>query len=427
MKTSVSIPHITGFSSQADDQKTTYKHLKTKSILILLVVFSIFTACRKDYYAYTTVDYSFTIQYPEEYSKQLADNVKINLRNTITGATQEFVSDAQGRVSAKGITPGVYTVTASKQVTAEEAEQLVGIREEIFCNGSIPTLRITESANSEIRLVGSQAGGFVIKEFYYAGSKTPSGTNYLYDGFIEIYNNSTGDLYADSLVIGNTKSASATVYGFLPDKNNVYLAQAWMIPGNGTQHLVRPGESVVIAITAINHKTDPNGNPNSPANLGKGIADFETYFNPTGTNTRDTDNPDVPNMIHQFANTTAGFDWNIGINGAGLILFRDSQVAGYQTLTEPNVSGTTRYLQVPVKAILDGVDCVGNSTITIDKKRIPETVDAGLTFVGSTYSGKSVIRKVKSRINNRAVLMDSNNSSADFIVNDNPTPKTIAQ
>ncbi|MNP70531.1 hypothetical protein D3C76_1667780 [compost metagenome] len=61
----------------------------------------------------------------------------------------------------------------------------------------------------------------------------------------------------------------------------------------------------------------------------------------------------------------------------------------------------------------------------MDKKRLPETVDAGLTYVGVANSGRSVIRKVKSTIGQRAVLMDTNNSSEDFEVNNNPTPREI--
>lgn len=404
-----------------------YISIKNTSVLFLSGLLFILTACRKDYYDYTTLDYNFTVYYPEHYSKQLANGVKVILKNTITGASKEYESDSEGHISVSAITPGVYTVMASKTVSATEAEGLVGISAEIFCNGNIPKLLITESAKSTISLTGSVAGGFVIKEFYYTGSKTPGGTNYLYDGFIEIYNNSTGLQYADSLVVGSTKTSANSVYGFYPDKNYVYLNQAWMIPGTGQDYPVQPGESIVIAITALNHKSDPNGNPNSPADLGKGIADFETYFNPTGTNIRDTDNPEVPNMHHQYYSSPAGFDWNIGINGAGLVVFKDSNVSAFPTMTEPNVSSTTRYLQVPVDAVLDAVDCVGNSTITIDKKRLPETVDAGLTYVGVANSGRSVIRKVKSMIGQRAVLMDTNNSSVDFEVNNNPTPRKITK
>jgi len=401
--------------------------MKNINILLLSGLILLLGACRKDYHSYDTLVYNFTVHYPKEYSKQLASAVKVTLKNTITGVTQEYESDSEGRISATGITAGVYTVIATKTISPAEADTLVGVAEEILCSGTIPTLRITEAGASILSLTGSVAGGFVIKEFYYTGSKTPSGTNYLYDGFIEIYNNSTAVLYADSLIVGNTKPSSSSVYGFYSDKEYVYLTQAWMIPGTGKNHPVAPGASIVIAVTALNHKTDPNGNPNSPADLGKGVADFETYFNPTGTNIRDTDNPDVPNMHHQYYSTTAGFDWNIGINGTGLVLFKDPSVSSLPSFTEPNVSGTTRYLQVPVSSVLDAVDCVGNSTVTMDKKRLPETVDAGLTYVGVASSGRSVMRKVKNMIGQRAVLMDTNNSSVDFEVNNNPTPRKITK
>ena len=74
------------------------------------------------------------------------------------------------------------------------------------------------------------------------------------------------------------------------------------------------------------------------------------------------------------------------------------------------------------------MDCVANSTITLDKKRLPLTIDAGVAFVGGgAGTGKSVIRKVREEINGIKVLMDTNNSSSDFAINDTPSPKSYSK
>jgi hypothetical protein len=155
-------------------------------------------------------------------------------------------------------------------------------------------------------------------------------------------------------------------------------------------------------------------------NLGAGIADFETYFSYSAN---DADAADVPNMIHVYAGSTAGFDWLLGVNGTGMVVFKHPDPANLPTFTEPGTSATSRYIQIPLLNVLDGIDCVANASITPDKKRLPVTIDAGMTYVGATYNGKSVRRKIKTTIEGRKILMDTNNSSVDFEINDHPNPK----
>ncbi|RXK83691.1 DUF4876 domain-containing protein [Filimonas effusa] len=393
--------------------------MKIKYLAFLLSVSCLLFACRKSFYEYDTVNWGLKIVYPDTYSKKDVEGAKVTLKNTITGASSEFISDAGGSVSWRNITPGVYTVTVSRTLSLDEAESLTGNRGEVFLNGSISPLTVKGGDSTvTLQLKGSTVGGFVIKEYYYAG--VPSA--YFYDLFMEIYNNSTDTLYADSICMGNTKvnSTAGSVYGFLDSSNYVYLQHIWMVPGAGKDVPIAPGKSFIIAMDGINHKDDPLGNPNSPVNLGAGIADFETYFPYTN---RDADAADVPNLIHVYAGTTAGFDWLPGVLGHGLVVFKHPDPQHLPTFTEPGTSATARFIRVPVASILDGVDCVANTAVTPDKKRLPATVDAGMTTVGGTYNGKSVRRKIKTEIDGRKILVDTNNSTADFEINSKPTPK----
>ena len=69
---------------------------------------------------------------------------------------------------------------------------------------------------------------------------------------------------------------------------------------------------------------------------------------------------------------------------------------------------------------MDAVELMLNES-KITQKRMPAVLDAGATWVGGTYLGKSVSRKIKeTKADGRIVYQDTNNSLEDFQVNDKP-------
>lgn len=367
--------------------------------------------------------YEIQVSYPENYTTSQANQVQVELKNLHTNKRVTALTNQEGVALFSDLLPGMYSATASKNLNEDESELLTGLRSQVFLNGSISQIKIANHNTDKIKLNGSIAGNWVIKEFYYSGAPN---SYYFYDGFIEIYNNSTDTLYADGLLIGSTKSASSSLksfYGFITEGyKDVYVSTILRIPGTGKEHPVDPGKSVVIAIDGINHKNDPNGNPNSPVNLGPDIADWEVYYyvNP---NTPDTDSPNVPNMEIVYAATTTTFDYLPGVMGSGLIIFQHDDPEKFEIFSEPNSTGKTMYAKVPEHCIIDALDAVANNTITPNLKRIPIGLDAGMNTVGRVYNGTSLRRKVKQEINGRRILLDTNNSSVDFEANPNPTPK----
>ncbi|ODS73435.1 MAG: hypothetical protein ABS46_20090 [Cytophagaceae bacterium SCN 52-12] len=385
---------------------------------------AVFSACDKDDPEANLVSYTIQVEYPENYSKTAAENVDVVLKNLTTNQELKAVSDAEGEAKFSSVTPGNYSVTASRNISESEAEALTGVKGEVFLNATLTQLQVLAEGTETLKLQGSAVGNWVIKEFYYSGAPN---SFYFYDGFIEIYNNATETLYADGLLFGTTKSASSSstgVYGYIAEgRNDAYLAFVMRIPGSGTQHPVEPGKSIVIAIDGIDHKGDPNGNANSPVNLGPGVADFEVYFD-VNPNTPDTDNPAVPNVEILHAYQTTLFDYLPGVFGSGLVIFRHDSPASLEKSTEPNSTSSSQYVRVPKEAVIDGLDAAANATITAERKRLPVNIDAGMNTVGGTYTGTSLRRKVKQEIGGRKVLLDSNNSGTDFEVNATPSPKT---
>jgi len=140
-------------------------------------------------------------------------------------------------------------------------------------------------------------------------------------------------------------------------------------------------------------------------------------------NTPDTDNPDVPNVDILHAYSTTLFDYIPGVMGSGLVIFKSDSPEALEKVTEPNSTSSTLYVKVPKENVIDALDAAASSSATPDVKRIPTNLDAGMKSVNAAYTGTSLRRKVKNEINGRKILIDTNNSTNDFEVNNTPNPK----
>ncbi|MDQ6481841.1 DUF4876 domain-containing protein [Dyadobacter sp. LHD-138] len=367
-----------------------------------------------------TVGYQITVKYPGAYKDKVAVNAEVTLTNAVTGSTTKVSTSETGVANFVDILPGTYQVSVKKDLTAAESVVQTGIESEVYLNAALINHTIQASGATEIQLIGSKVGGLVFKEIYFTGSPD----FYFYDQFYEIYNNSTDTLFADSLCIGDVAgnpwlSSASKPSGFQNDKDYTYLQNVWMIPGTGKSVPVAPGKSIIVAETGINHKTDPLGNPQSPVNLGKGTADFESYV---ATSNRDIDNPDVPNLVQIYWGAGTLFDWLTPVVGPSMVIFKHKAPASLALVTEPNSTSTKKYVQVPVASVIDAVDILANEGAGAFK-RLPSALDAGFKYCTGTYNKESVRRKVKTTLNGRRVLQDSNNSTNDFEVIATPTPK----
>lgn len=284
------------------------------NLFFVFVASMVFYSCNNDeIIADNFLTYKVNVIYPEAYGNAVAEGVEIQLKNVNTNRVFTALTDEAGNANFNDLVPGNYSLSASKQLSALEAEIFTGIASEAYLNVSIAQVQILEKGEQYVQLDGGAIGDWVIKEFYYSGAPD---SYYFYDSYIEIYNNSTETLYADGLYFGSTKSATSSAssfYGFVTQGyQDAFLAYAFRIPGTGEQYPVAPGESIVIAIDAIDHKDDPNGNENSPVNLGADFADFEVYYYVNPRNP-DTDNPAVPNVEIVYATSTSLFDYLPGV------------------------------------------------------------------------------------------------------------------
>ena len=81
----------------------------------------------------------------------------------------------------------------------------------------------------------------------------------------------------------------------------------------------------------------------------------------------------------------------------------------------------TLYAKIPIRYVLDAVEAIDNES-KMNAKRLPGVLDAGITWVGATYNGLGVCRKLSldeqgnplQRENGAYIYQDTNNSTDDF-------------
>ena len=431
-------------------------------LLLLISMFAIgFLSCKKETELTKPIDLTLNlsvdpaqISFPVPYEKATVEIV-----NKTNNEKYTVKPTSDGQVVFTGIVPGTYSVNVSMTLTAAEFTELSGIAraEDYHLNYSIDNQSYFESSSLDLKLITSEViGGFVFKQIYYVGSNTKDGALFR-DLFVEIYNNSNTALYADSLcfalVIGKNNttpsdfllpnlqfdwSKSIGMVGENANTDYLYAKGIFMIPsdGSGKKYLVQPGQSLIIAGTAVDHtkpyvlnsgKEQAIGNPTLTVDLSK--ADFEVYLypydlklNPTATKfASDVDNPQVPDVETIFATGLS----DLVLNPQGkesYILFKSggkSDPNQFPKFPNPETrtvtASTVKYPQIPLSYVLDAVEVA--AIIEKDKtpRRLPLKLDAGSISVdGGPYSSQSIIRKTKTTVNGRRILKDTNNSTADF-------------
>ncbi len=395
----------------------------TKIILALLLGTAVLLACKKGDRNIQTAVVEVLVQYPTGYQLAVAADAEVKFVCKTDGSTFTATTNAQGLAILNNLVPGVYQVSSSKSLTAHQMEQLTGVAQGLQLNASENDFQVSGTqASLTLRLNGSAAGNLLIKEVYYTGSKTPSGSTYFSDQFVEIYNNSSEIIYLDGLCIadlyGNSGLINPTSEAtpFRNDKDHVYVSNVWRIPGSGKQHPLEPGKSIVIAQDGVNHK-EATLNPSSPVDLSD--ADWETY-NERPDN-RDADAPNVPNLEKLYF--TGGFDWLLTVFGPGIVLFRTDNFDQLEKTAIPNSTVAER-IKIPNSLVIDAFEALKDAT-SVGYKRIPVALDAGFVYASDTYTSESFRRKISTTAGGRIILQDTNNSGNDFIKLNSPTPRKL--
>lgn len=398
-----------------------------------------------------------TVTVPETDPTVSAEGVTVTITNASDLAQTSAATDAAGVVEFKDLVAGSYNVSASAKGDA------AGVSFNAVKSG----VSVTSGSTTEIELpleVTTSSPDLVIKEIFYSGESFDYdewGATAMKDYFIEIFNNSSEPVSLDGLYIGDTWTP-ATVTAFAGtdlsilednslDHNYIYLCAAIRVP-EGSNITLAPGKSFVLAMNAINFREEYR---NAAIEMGStpdeeklkhiidlSVADMESYtvkwltdqgLDASYAESFDLDNPHVPNAenIYLTPDIRLAFYWDN--NGASPVIFRSDKTFGNDDIityryTSNGDPQEVALLKVPVNSVIDGADFVG--TAEDGKwKRLPNLIDKGFNYVpggdnsNTNYSQRRKIDEEATKAAGRLILMDTNNTSADFEAVEPPTPK----
>lgn len=279
----------------------------------------------------------------------------------------------------------------------------------------------------DANVVQDRSTDFIFAELSTSGTQTPQGKNYIGDSYFVLYNNTEHVLYADGVVLLESKLKNSQKFGNLTPYfiSDYFGADAiYRIPGNGTEHPVEPGGTILLVDNAQDHRQA------SPQSFDLRGADFEWYDQSTNASVTDIDNPDVPNLEKVYCytltiwlpNRQGNTSFALGRMPAGLT--DSAYLADYRCTYDYllitnagtfNMSNTC--FLFPNEWILDCVNTCPHSAY--QWLVTSPALDGGWTYIGEIGSdkarfGKSVRRR-ESMDNGRRVLQDSNNSTMDFL------------
>jgi hypothetical protein len=317
----------------------------------------------------------------------------------------EFKTNDMGIVYASGLPASKYTISVNKQIG--DNYSIFGSKDKnIFGNMSIMDTLYLKSA-----LVSS----IIINEIFYAGSVNT--LHYMFDFYVELYNNSDDIKYMDGIVVCRVASGLEADGGIaIVNLDGVYgvkLTYAFQFPGTpgGNEYPIYPGQFVVVAGDAIDHRniisTSIDLSPKNPIfkNGDPNYAQLWEFYNEQGG---DIDIAGVPNVKNILSRTTV--DFLPSVTNDAIIISSGKKGLIYSGASD---------IYIDLSTVLDGIQYMTDPTKT---RKIDSRIDAGNAGTGlGAYSGKSVERRVAD-INKPKKHFDSNNSTIDMGINEAPTP-----
>ena len=400
------------------------KKLFLKSIVMMFTATLFLTSCSGDDPIPVIPTATVTLEIPANLENAVLSGAVATLTNVQTKqATKvegsKFVKEGNNyKVMLNDLEAGTYNVTVNghldftlKGVAGQKDFEVSS--ENVVLNKTTTALKMTVSTFTA-------QGGFVISEIFFTGSSTADGKSYSGDQYIIITNNSDVTLYADSIAVLESAFLTTTKEDYTPDIMSTHFSvqACYMIPGTGRTVPVEPGESLTLAVNAIDHTAE------QPGSINLTDADFEFFDETSNPNFTDPDGT-APNLdkwycytatIYQFHSRgfnsmaiakmqTSKEDWleNYVYDATYLFVFGDFS----REMTKSGI------YKVPNAWILDGVN------LSVESVRewnvLDASIDAGWTYCGKvdrdeTRFNKSVIRKQDAS----GKYIDTNNSTNDF-------------
>jgi hypothetical protein len=253
------------------------------------------------------------------------------------------MADTTGMATFVDQLAGLYEVEVTRSLTAAEVVQADSTAR-LLAGGR--RIRVSPGVVRGVTVMPDRRGSLVFSEFFLTEPShwETGGISYPDAKYFEIYNNSDTTVHLDGKYWGRGWD-KAWEYPAWPcaqtavvrnDPAGVWTSEVFRFPGAGTDYPLQPGEAVLIAKSALDHR---------PVHAGLydlSHADFEWG------GYRNADNPDVPNLQDiglRPMNFTRPFYRD------PLFLSEPVDLATLPQYTDPALG--TRWVRVPHDAILD--------------------------------------------------------------------------
>jgi len=328
--------------------------------------------------------------------------------DTLTLPVGTYNVDVQGKVS--------YTVDGTSVTSDVKAS-----RENVSVVANVDNQNVTLALNTF-----HAQDGLVISEIFFTGTLTAEGKQYSYDQYFKIGNNSDSTLYLDGVAIVESAFLTTTKYDYSPNLMEQAMSAdaVYCIPGSGTEHPIAPGEEVLIALNAKNHKEL------SANSIDLSSAAFEFYDESSSASLTDDDNPNVPNLDKWYCYTKTIFILhNRGFKAYAIArptVDADTFINDYlyEATWQMETNGKVidrngKYYKIPNAWILDAVNLSVESNYAWNV--VSASLDAGWTHCGSIDQDKTRYAKAVVRKKDGTKWVDTNNSTNDFEADATPS------
>lgn len=399
-------------------------------------------SCSDEPDAVKTAQMKIDLVMPSGLADAEASNLVLTLKDLSTGQSTEVppqptrsddpASTFDGQTVTLTMAEGLYNISIDGDITYTvdgdtQKSQLRGVAENVTVSGATSATPI--AINTYLYNPGTTGNGFVLAELFYGMTLTPEGKQYAGDSYFVIYNNSSETLYADGLVIAESTFQSDVKEDYRPNiiDEAVTIQAAYRIPGTGRDVPVLPGESLLIADAAIDHRT---ANPNS-FDLSK--ADFEWFDESSDPDYSDIDT-DAPNLESIFRTSLSV--WTPHMRGVKSYILcylggdpeNPMAMSAQQYLEDYHYVYTYDFIwdgEVYPMGDYDGykipnswvVDCVNTACLDEVMWMVSSpTLDRGYTYTRETSDDKTSYGQcVRRKLLSGTILQDTNDSSHDFL------------
>ena len=376
-----------------------------------------------------THELSVTAAYPAGSEQWTREGVEVVFEDAVSGTDYTALTDAGG--TARILLPnGSYGIHISDIASDSQTG------DEFVFNGALEKVILVDAGRSvTVNLTRSVPGKIVVREIYSSGCpRYPLEGTYQADKYIVLHNNSVVTQYLDGLCFGvvdpyNSNASNVWISRDSGSGQVVYpdfapvIQAVWQFPGTGHEHALAPGEDAVLVVGgAIDHTAEYplSVNLNSPGNFVcyNNVAFWNPAYHPAPGDRIQSDH--IMDLLLKMGQANA---FTFSINSPAVVLFRPSDgttmaefLQNTDNIVQKPGSAADRIVKVPLEWVEDGVEVFTNN-VSGSTKRLNPVLDAGYVRLSETFQGRSLYRRVnESETAKRGyeVLMDTNNSSADF-------------